>query len=420
MEWSNTRILLVHSDIRVRKWAHDIFHKYKVAGVQSTGSAPIGYDLLGRFAADVAVVQLQQNDMNGAEFTRKIRGDAASPNPQLPIVLFVDAPNPELLRTACEAGIEGIVSKSTEPEKFIKRIGDAITAPKRFVASKAYFGPCRRGETPSDFKGPNRREQPLLETRAQEAVEEIERAQLAPRKPAAAGAPVAPRKKAREWDEGELAPKVERPKAREWDPASETTPKKPLHGQGDWADAMAPIEAPPQPEVKGFDIVPVLEEHLLWLQTRGDKGKKASLDKADLNGATLAGAEMTNAGFRDADLSDSDCKGAVFASADMRRAELSGANLTGANLSVANLRAANLRLCQMGEVSLRGADLSGACMTGAVLETTDFAGAIMLDTDIREADLSRAIGLVQVQINKTRADLKTRLPPGLSRPEPRE
>ena len=114
--------------------------------------------------------------MNGAEFTRKIRGDAASPNPQLPIVLFVDAPNPELLRTACEAGIEGIVSKSTEPEKFIKRIGDAITAPKRFVASKAYFGPCRRGETPSDFKGPNRREQPLLETRAQEAVEEIERA----------------------------------------------------------------------------------------------------------------------------------------------------------------------------------------------------------------------------------------------------
>ncbi len=420
MDWSDTKILLVHSDIGVRKWAHDIFHKYKVAGVQSTHSAETGFGLLGRFAADVAVVQLQQDKMNGVEFTRRVRNTVSSPNPKLPVVLFVDAPNPELLRMACEAGIEGIVSRSAEPDTFIKRISTAITAPKRFVASKAYFGPCRRGETPPDFKDPDRREQPLLETRAQAAVEEMERAKSASKKVAAAGLRAGPRQKAREWDEGGLAPKAEVPKAREWNPNDETTQKKPRHSQDDWADATAPIEAPPQPEVQGFDIVPVLDEHLLWLRTRGNEGKRASLDKADLNGATLAGAEMTSAGFRDADLSDSDCKGAVFASVDMRRANLSGADLTEANLSVANLRGANLRLCRLGDVSLRGADLAGACLTGAILENTDFSGAIMLDTDISEADLSRATGLVQVQVNKMRADAKTRLPPGLRRPEPRD
>lgn len=422
MDWSERRVLLVHSDIRVRKWAHDIFHKHKLAGVQSTGSAAIGFDLLARFAADVAVVQLQQKEMNGVEFTRKVRDAAVSPNPELSVVMLVDAPNSELLRFACEAGIEGIVSSSAKPEIFIKRIGDSITHPKRFIASKSYFGPCRRDDNAADFEGTEKRGRPLMEVRSESAVEEVKLAEARLRKPAA-GAPgvsAGPRQKAREWDEGELAPTADQPKTKEWDLVGDATPEKPRHSQEDWADATAAVEKPPQPEVKGFDIVPVLEDHLLWLQTRGDKGKRASLDKADLNGATLAGAELTNAGFRDSDLSDSQCKGAIFASADMRRVEFSGAELTEANLSVANLRGANLRLCQMGDVSLRGADLSGACLSGAILENTDFSGAILLDTDIKDADLSRAIGLVQVQINKTRADAKTRLPPGLSRPEPRE
>lgn len=422
MDWSDVRILLVHKDIRVRKWAHDIFHKNKVAGVQSTHSVATGFDLLGRFDADVAVIQLQQNEMNGAEFTRKIRDAGLSPNPDLPIVLLVDNPNPELLRAACEAGIEGVIPHPAKPEIFIKRIAGAITEPKRFVASKMYFGPCRRKEMPPDFKGPDQRNPTPLGNKAQAAVEEMERVKSAPKKSAVPIAPAAPsgqRKKAREWSEEDPAPQAEKPKAREWKPVDGPAPAKSKNSDDDWADAVVPAEKPPQPEVTGFDIQPILDEHQLWLRSRGDQGKRVSLDKADLHGGTFSGTDLTNAGFRDADLSDSDCRGTVFASADLRRADLSGADMTEANLSVANLRMATLRLCKLGEAALRGADLAGACLTGAVLENTDFSGAIMLDTDIRDADLSRAKGLVQVQINKTRADAKTRLPPGITRPEPR-
>lgn len=420
MNWPETRILFVHSDLRVRKWAHDIFHQHKVAGVQSTHSAAVAFDLLARFAADVAVIQLTQKEMNGVEFTHKVRDTTSSPNPDLPIVLLVDAPNPKLLREACEAGIEGIVSKTSEPDIFIKRIGEAITQPKRFVASPAYFGPCRRDEKMGDFKGVDKRGKTPLEIKAQAAVEEIERAKAAPKKPAAASAPASPRIKARERGKEEHAPKAEREAPTEWNPVEATASQKTPHSQDDWADAMAPREAPPPPEAKGFDIMSVLDQHLQWLQSRGSQGKRASFDKADLHGATLASTDMTNAGFRDAILSDADCKAAIFASADLRRVDLTGADMTEANLSVANLRGSNLRLCRLGEVSFRGADLSGACLSGAVLENADFAGAILLDTDIGNADLSRAKGLVQVQINKTRADAKTRLPPGLHRPEPRE
>ena len=422
MDWSDVRILLVHKDIRVRKWAHDIFHKNKVAGVQSTHSAATGFDLLGRFDADVAVVQLQQNEMNGAEFTRKIRDAGLSPNPDLPVVLLVDNPNPELLRAACEAGIEGVIPHPAKPETFIKRIAGAITEPKRFVASKTYFGPCRRKETPPGFKGPDRRDATPLGKKAQAAVEEMERAKSALKKSAVPVAPAAPpgqRMKAREWSDEDHAPQADKPKAREWNPVDGPTPAKPNNSHDDWAEAVAPLEAPPQSEVPGFDIQPILDEHQLWLSSRGDQGKRATLDEADLHGGTLSGMDLTNAGFRDADLTDTDCRGTVFASADLRRADLSGSDLTEANLSVANLRIATLRLCKLGEASLRGADLAGACLTGAVLENTDFSGAIMLDTDIRDADLSRAKGLVQVQVNKARADAKTRLPPDITRPEPR-
>lgn len=424
MEWSKVRVLLVHSDIHVRRWAHDVLHKQKVGSVQSTRSATNGLALLKRFRADVAVVQLAQADMDGAEFARQVRDGVRSPNPDLPVVLVVDTPHPELLRAACEAGIEGVIARPTTPETFVTKIENAIRDPQRFVSSETYFGPCRRKETPPDYPGPYRREQDPEEKKA--AYEKRIAEKKTPDVPVKAA--TAQRKKARAWEEDDLPPVAAKIRDGELDlsatgrrqapqePRGVETPAKAEKDDRGWKEALVEEEEPAAPADRGPDIEAIVKDHELWLRTTGAEGTKAWMERMDLAGRSIAEANLTSAALREADLSDVDCRKSILASADLRRAELSAANLNGTDLSVANLRGANLKLARFGETSLRGADLAGASFAGTSVEDSDFSGANLLDTDFTGADLSRAKGLIQRQIDKSRLDGKTQLPPGIRRP----
>ncbi|MFC5403229.1 pentapeptide repeat-containing protein [Cohnella soli] len=83
-----------------------------------------------------------------------------------------------------------------------------------------------------------------------------------------------------------------------------------------------------------------------------------------------------------------------------------GADLIGADLRKMDLRGANLRGAYLIAADLRGTDLSG----------TDFIGADLRDADLRGADLSMSIFLTQAQLNAAKGDVRTKLPPLLTRP----
>ncbi|MFI7704971.1 pentapeptide repeat-containing protein [Nonomuraea sp. NPDC049480] len=83
-----------------------------------------------------------------------------------------------------------------------------------------------------------------------------------------------------------------------------------------------------------------------------------------------------------------------------------GADLIGARLRGAGLRGANLRGAYLIGADLRGADLRQADLIGADLRGADLAGA----------DLTGVIFLTQAQLNATKGDADTRIPPTLTRP----
>ncbi len=393
MDWSKARVLLIHSDIHVRRWAHELLHKQKVASVQSTRSPATGLALLTRFAADVAVVQLCQPEMNGAEFVRRLRDPERSPRPNLPVVIIADVNNP-LLGKAQEAGIDGVIVRPMTADVFLERIAVAATTRRP--------GPVtdRHGRRPIAVAAPAiSGRPPMIAT---------------PAAPARLAAPaVSPRLDPPPPRNGIEA--LERPATTLLPPVPLAPPAStpiPRHDAAAWADALAP-EALPAPEDPGLDIVPILAEHDAWLRSYGNEGSRARLEGADLHGRSLAKANLASAGLREADLSDADCRQASFVSADLRRVDFSAADLSGADLSVANLRGAELRMAKLTEASLRGADLAGACLADTVLAGTDLAGANLLDTDIRKSDLSEAVGLTQEQIAKARTDATTRMPSGI-------
>ena len=95
-----------------------------------------------------------------------------------------------------------------------------------------------------------------------------------------------------------------------------------------------------------------------------------------------------------------------FSGADLSRADLMLANLSGALLKKANLLLANLR----------GADLRHADLTQANLVGARLLGVDLVQANLSGADLRTAEDLTQEQINHTRGDKHTRLPPGIKHP----
>ena len=106
----------------------------------------------------------------------------------------------------------------------------------------------------------------------------------------------------------------------------------------------------------------ILDQHKLWVVTKGKQGKCANLKDAILWGASLVGADLTGANLLGANLCGADLAGANLSYADLLGANLRGAFLEGANLCGANLEGANLE-----GANLRGANLSAANLTDAIL-----------------------------------------------------
>ena len=111
-----------------------------------------------------------------------------------------------------------------------------------------------------------------------------------------------------------------------------------------------------------YKLQKALDQHRLWIETRGVQGTRADLggaflydadlENANLGGANLRGANLTHANFTDANLTDANLTDANLTGANLRGANLYcaylwGADLTGANLYCANLWGANLRSAKL-------------------------------------------------------------------------
>ena len=81
-----------------------------------------------------------------------------------------------------------------------------------------------------------------------------------------------------------------------------------------------------------MDLIKILADHLLWVESVGKKGTKANLRGENLIGADLSWANLSGANLSEANLSGANLIGANLSGADLSGADLSGANLFGADL----------------------------------------------------------------------------------------
>ncbi len=114
-----------------------------------------------------------------------------------------------------------------------------------------------------------------------------------------------------------------------------------------------------------------------------------------------------------ADLSDLE----FLRKAELKEASLPHANMTGLKLPPGStLEGADLRWAILRDAVLRDVNMAGAKLHCASASGTDFAGAVLLETELYGADLSGAKGLAASQLFNAKLDSGTRLPTNLSLP----
>lgn len=123
---------------------------------------------------------------------------------------------------------------------------------------------------------------------------------------------------------------------------------------------------------------------------------RCNLFQADLSGATLRGPNLSGARLRQADLSLTVMNRASFAGGDLRDVNAYGAVFGGA--------------------SFAGANLTNATFVGTYLQGANFRGATLAGVNLSGAEMDRATGLSQAQLNQACGDGSTSLPRGLSVP----
>ncbi len=129
---------------------------------------------------------------------------------------------------------------------------------------------------------------------------------------------------------------------------------------------------------------------------RGSSCPGCNLFQGDFSGLERTGLNLSGARIRQADISLSVMNRTNFSRSDLRDVEAYGAVLSSSNFT--------------------GADLTNASFVGTYLEGATFTGAKLHGTNLSGAEMSRARGLTQSQLNQACGDQNTVLPSGLRIP----
>jgi len=123
-------------------------------------------------------------------------------------------------------------------------------------------------------------------------------------------------------------------------------------------------------------------------------------------GCNLFQADFAYQGIRGVDLSKSRLRQASLALSTMN-----GVNFSGSNLSVANLFGGRFT-----SANFSGANMKQSTLVGGYFDGANFSGADLTGANLGGAELHKATGLTQRQLNKACGDEFTKLRGGLTIP----
>lgn len=157
-QFRNITVLVIESSRAMFDLTKSVLTTFGVNQIYSAYGFDQGFETYCKLNPDLVIVDWLEDPNNGLELTRKIRSDAASPNPFTPVILMTGYSQKRRVIAARDSGITEFLVKPFTAKAMFQRIEQLIERPRNFVKSEGYFGPDRRRKKDSEYKGPERRD----------------------------------------------------------------------------------------------------------------------------------------------------------------------------------------------------------------------------------------------------------------------
>ena len=150
------RFLVVDDNLHVINIVKTVLRGLGAVHVFDARTSNDALEHLRNDAIDIVILDYMLGDEDGVDFLRRLRTDASSPTPFVPVIMLTAHTEKTRVEAARDAGANAFCSKPVTPAEIMRKVAAIIDKPQPFVRTGDYVGPDRRrrGDTP---KGPERR-----------------------------------------------------------------------------------------------------------------------------------------------------------------------------------------------------------------------------------------------------------------------
>lgn len=127
--FNQLRILVLDDNTYMCRIVQTILASFGAKRVSVANDGDTAMELLRRQDFDIAIIDHLMKPMDGLEFTRAIRTDNDSPNPNLPILMMTAYTERHRIEAAKIAGVNTLLVKPFTPAELYRRVIYAITTP---------------------------------------------------------------------------------------------------------------------------------------------------------------------------------------------------------------------------------------------------------------------------------------------------
>lgn len=143
-DFTRLTVLLVENNPYVQALIREMLAAFGVRRIAEAGTVRDAVRIVDKVPLDLVILDFFMDRMDGADFTRMVRGKEDGVNRQVPILLLTAMPQQSKVTKMRDCGVNVIVAKPVAPRTLFNHIRNIIDRPRPFIVCETYVGPCRR------------------------------------------------------------------------------------------------------------------------------------------------------------------------------------------------------------------------------------------------------------------------------------
>jgi CheY-like chemotaxis protein len=140
----SAKILIVDDEYSTRKVLRALLHSLGATNIHDAADWASGLDAIRMLAPDVVLLDWDMPDMDGAEFTRRVRSPNGFPYPNVPIIMLMGHGQRARVMEVVRLGVHEFLLKPVSSGALVGRIESVLAKPRPMMHRGGHDDPGLR------------------------------------------------------------------------------------------------------------------------------------------------------------------------------------------------------------------------------------------------------------------------------------